>query len=162
MTDTAPLALGDLARDIITSFEGVVLARTTFLHGCDRLYLAPRALTPDGKPIEPTSFDDKRLVPVERGVVAVEVPTPRLPMGAMARDTITGFEGRIVGIQRHMTGVVFYTLEPTSLKADGDLRDAQPFEEERIAIIQEMAVPVSPNADAGKTGGPQRHDKLAR
>lgn len=63
----ATIKLGDLARDTITGFTGVVVAETKWLHGCVRLTLQPKALH-DGKPIESQTFDSPQLelVPATR------------------------------------------------------------------------------------------------
>jgi len=55
------IKLGDVARDSITGFEGVVIARTEWLFGCVRYSLQPQALH-DGKPIESQTFDEEQLV----------------------------------------------------------------------------------------------------
>lgn len=62
------IELGDVARDTVSGFEGVVMAETKWLHGCRRLMLQPRALH-DGKPIEGHSFDEPQCVLVERASV---------------------------------------------------------------------------------------------
>lgn len=51
------IELGDVAKDTITGFEGVVVARTQWLIGCDRLTLQPQKLK-DGKPLDPITFDE--------------------------------------------------------------------------------------------------------
>lgn len=61
--------LGDRARDQVTGFEGVVVARTVWLHGCVRVTLQPQKLDA-GKIIEPQTFDEKQLTLVRRSVVA--------------------------------------------------------------------------------------------
>jgi hypothetical protein len=55
------ITLGDVARDSITGFEGVVVCVSECLHGCRRFTLQPKALH-DGKPVEPASFDEPQLV----------------------------------------------------------------------------------------------------
>lgn len=50
------IKLGDLARDTITGFTGVVVCQSEWLHGCIRLSLQPKELK-DGKPIEHMTFD---------------------------------------------------------------------------------------------------------
>lgn len=62
------IRLGDLARDTITGFEGVVVGITQWLHGCRRFVIQPRELK-DGKPIETQSFDEPQLVLVQRRAV---------------------------------------------------------------------------------------------
>ena len=56
-----PIALGDLARDTVTGFQGIVIARCFWLQGCVRSTLQPQALTKDGKPIEAQTFDELQL-----------------------------------------------------------------------------------------------------
>lgn len=60
--------LGDVARDKITGFTGVVVCRSKWLHGCERLVLQPRELK-DGKPIESAAFDEPQLELVERAAL---------------------------------------------------------------------------------------------
>lgn len=57
--------LGDVARDMITGFTGVVIATTKWLHGCERMTLQPRELK-DGRPIESCTFDAPQLELVEK------------------------------------------------------------------------------------------------
>jgi hypothetical protein len=54
--------LGDEARDTVTGFEGVCVARTEWLNGCWRMTLQPKSLDKDGKPCEGQTFDDFQLV----------------------------------------------------------------------------------------------------
>lgn len=54
------IKLGDIARDTVTGFEGVVVAITKWLHGCDRVCIQPQKLK-DGKPIEGVTFDALQL-----------------------------------------------------------------------------------------------------
>jgi hypothetical protein len=51
---------GDLARDTITGFEGIVIARTEWLNKCVRLTIQPQAMK-DGKPIDNHTFDEEQL-----------------------------------------------------------------------------------------------------
>jgi hypothetical protein len=65
--------LGDKARDTVSGFSGVCVARTEWLNGCWRMTLQPQALDKDGKPREPQTFDDFQL----------EVTKPKLqPVGS--------------------------------------------------------------------------------
>lgn len=55
------IPLGAVAQDTISGFEGVVVARTEWLHGCVRLTLQPQALH-EGQPVEAQSFDEPQLL----------------------------------------------------------------------------------------------------
>jgi len=48
---TDEIQLGDVAKDSITGFEGVVTGRTEWLNGCCRWLIQPRSLH-EGKPVE--------------------------------------------------------------------------------------------------------------
>lgn len=62
------IELGDVAKDTITGFTGVVIGRMKWLHGCERLTLQPQELK-DGKPIEWVTFDEPQLELVRRAAV---------------------------------------------------------------------------------------------
>jgi hypothetical protein len=51
------IELGDIARDTISGFEGVVVAETNWLHSCRRLTLQPKKLH-DGNPVDNRTFDE--------------------------------------------------------------------------------------------------------
>ena len=74
MSETRAIALGDEARDLITGFQGVVVAETKWLHGCKRFSLQPKELK-DGRPVEPMSFDEPQLVLVAPTVAATTSDT---------------------------------------------------------------------------------------
>ena len=58
------LRLGDIAKDLITGYEGVVVCISTWLHGCRRITLQARECAADGKPKESCSFDEPQLTRV--------------------------------------------------------------------------------------------------
>ena len=60
----ANIKLGDLARDRITGFEGIVIARTEWMNQCDRYTIQPRELR-EGKPVESQTFDEQDLTVIE-------------------------------------------------------------------------------------------------
>lgn len=51
---------GDMAKDLITEFEGMVVAKTEWLNGCWRLSLQPKGMK-DGKTVEAETFDVEQL-----------------------------------------------------------------------------------------------------
>lgn len=58
------VSLGDLARDTISGFQGIVTSKHDYLNGCTRFGLAPQTLK-DGKPIETCIFDQEQVELVE-------------------------------------------------------------------------------------------------
>lgn len=63
------IGLGDLAKDNVTGFTGVVIAATEWLNGCRRLVLQPRELDEKGGVKSSETFDETQLTVVESGVV---------------------------------------------------------------------------------------------
>jgi hypothetical protein len=59
------IQLGDKARDTITGFTGICVAKTEWLHGCTRVTLQPDKIGKDGKIPESHTFDEPQLEPVK-------------------------------------------------------------------------------------------------
>ena len=55
------IEIGQQAKDRITGFKGIVIARTEYLNGCARLAIQPTKLDKDGKPIDAQYFDEPQL-----------------------------------------------------------------------------------------------------
>ncbi len=66
------IELGDLAKDVVTGFEGVVIGITEWLHGCTTVTVRPTELH-DGKQIDSASFDEPQLEIVKKSVVPSKV-----------------------------------------------------------------------------------------
>lgn len=82
--------LGDLARDRISGFEGVVIARTEWLRQCDRYTLAPTKLDEKGRPQDPATFDEGDIEVIEEdylGDAPEERPTNGGPRPEPVRRT---------------------------------------------------------------------------
>ena len=60
MNNEQGIELGDIARDTITGFEGVVISETYWLNGCLRFAIQPQQLK-DGKVIESEWFDSQQV-----------------------------------------------------------------------------------------------------
>jgi len=55
--------LGDEVKDVVTEFQGIVVAKTKYLHGCSRVGVQPK-IKKDGTLPEHESFDEPSLVVV--------------------------------------------------------------------------------------------------
>jgi len=53
--------LGQKAKDKISGFAGIIVARIEFLNGCKRYSLAPEKLK-DEKPIDSEYFDEEQII----------------------------------------------------------------------------------------------------
>jgi len=68
----AKLELGDEAKDPVSGFHGIIVAKTTYLNGCDRVVLQGKA-NKDGK-IPDNHFDEPQLVVVKRKKIKPALP----------------------------------------------------------------------------------------
>lgn len=80
--------LGDKAKDLVTGFEGICIARTHWLNGCVRCTLQPDKTDKEGKPYEGQTFDEPQLTVVKQGQVKCgptdtggPIPAPRQHAG---------------------------------------------------------------------------------
>lgn len=64
--------LGDRAKDQVTGFEGICVARTEWLNGCVRVTLQSEKLDKDGKPQDGQTFDEPQLVITKSRKVVVQ------------------------------------------------------------------------------------------
>ncbi|MEW8027811.1 MAG: hypothetical protein AB2806_08740 [Candidatus Thiodiazotropha sp.] len=69
------IELGKKARDKITGFEGVVIAKVTYLTGCDQYGLTPPAK--DGKVNDTQYFDEGRIELIPDSPIVPNVTTKK-------------------------------------------------------------------------------------
>ncbi len=68
------IKLGNVAKDTISDFTGVVTCISEWLNGCKRITISPRELH-DGKPISNCTFDAEQVAFVESRPLAAPTPT---------------------------------------------------------------------------------------
>ena len=61
-TVTFKYSLGNIVRDCVTGFEGMIDSRTQWLNGCIRYSVQPQKLTKDGDPVKNIWVDEEQLV----------------------------------------------------------------------------------------------------
>lgn len=80
----------------------------------------------------------------------------RIPFGSMARDIITGFTGRVICANRHITGCDQYLLKP-SIDQDGKERDGSFFDDDRLEVLADEGIIKMPGHEKPQpVGGPAR------
>ena len=89
MADRAEM--GDLVKDRVTGFTGIVMGRTQWIYGCDRIWVQPQELK-DGKKVEMDSFDEAAIEIVTKSVINVAsakapIAKPGGPVHEPARKT---------------------------------------------------------------------------
>lgn len=76
------IKLGDICRDRITGFSGVVYGLHQYLTGCNKVSLAPQELdVQTGKPKETQWFDEQQLEVIGHAAGLVDEPEDTKPVG---------------------------------------------------------------------------------
>lgn len=63
------IELGDKVKDPVTGFIGIAVAKTTWLHGCNRISVQPQDLNKDGAPRDAQVFDEMQLTIIKKAVI---------------------------------------------------------------------------------------------
>lgn len=162
MTTTITSFMYDLgleAKDPISGFSGIIVARVHHLFGCSTYGIAPREVGSDGSTKKTEYFDEARLEIVGDGVrrkgTAVFDEIFMHAAGKEARDKVTGFEGKIAYRIEYLYSCNQYGLMPTVDK-EGKTRDMEQFDEGRIEVIGEGIKPEE--VAAPKRGGVVNRD----
>lgn len=92
------MKLGDLVKDSVTGFEGIIMAYAYYMHNADRAGVRCRELR-DGKPMDLLFFDVNQLELIKEGEIKFSATQEEMPFdfGDYVKDTITPFEGIVVG-----------------------------------------------------------------
>lgn len=160
------IALGDIARDDLTGFEGLVVGRTRWLSNCDRLALQPRALDKDGQPQKTNSFDITHCRLVTKGAV---VPSSHdwerkehIALGDTCKDEITGFEGVVTARTSWFASADSLVLQPKGLNKDGQPHATNAFEMSRLSLVSKLQPPAPKEHRGGPMDDVQRSPDPAR
>lgn len=142
------LEFGYKCKDIITGFEGTLKTRGVFITGCDRIELINNDKSewfdiPTVKVLDSGVFEELQ----ETGQCNMysDINEALYDFGVLAKDTITGYEGRIVAKSIGIAGDISYGLSPKFAK-DNRNNDAVWFDEGRIKVIDENREKVTTNS----------------
>lgn len=160
------IQLGDIARDTVTGFEGVVYARHTHINNCPQFTIQPSGADPKGAPMKPQSFDAPMLIRVCKAEGVTVIPpyktltddaTPRF--GDKVKDRLTGLSGLMIGKAVFHGGCVRLLLQPTELVKGLPVRSFSIDESDAIILEKgsawaKAAAPTM-KEETRKTGGPR-------
>jgi hypothetical protein len=74
--NASQIQLGQDAKDTITGYAGIVMAKAQYLTGCNQVLLTPRSLDKDGKRREGEWFDEQRIVVTSKKALAFHNDNP--------------------------------------------------------------------------------------
>ena len=159
-----PIGLGDRVRDPISGYAGIVTAESLWLHGCIRDEVTAEALH-EGKPIQPSHFDQSQLDLVERAVHQPKTMTGGgiADLGDRVRCLVTGAEGIVVVVTTHLHGPKRLGVQSETVKDGKPLVDHY-FDREQLQVLVKrvhapmaMTVAEAPKPTTRRSnGGPAR------
>lgn len=139
-----------VAKDSISGFQGVIIARNAHLFGCAQYGLAPQELGSDGSPRKTEYFDESRIEIIdESNATHGENEYDdifSIPLGTEVQDKVSGFQGKVLVVIENLHNCNQYYVEPPVDK-DGKPRDGQWFDEGRLEVTgkgispEEVAAP---------------------
>ena len=151
--------LGDLAKDVITGFTGVVKYHTKYMHNCDAFGLQPQELK-DGVVIKLDTFDAPGVVVVKKAVVAVLASMPMaFNFGDVVADTLSDFKGTVTACAFWINGCTRVGVQSSKLK-DGNPVDWSWFPMSQLKLVKaakaDLKRPIATPSTEGyvRPGGP--------
>lgn len=148
------IKLGDVAKDKITQFTGVVAGITKRLTNVDSYTLCPQKVNADGTPAKMRSFDATACQFVKASKVRV-MPVDRVAhppdLGDVIEANITGLTGVVTAITTWIEGCVLLEVQPTKLTKDGEPPERLGYDERSVKVLRRA----KPKPAPVRTGGPR-------
>jgi hypothetical protein len=133
-----------VAKDSISGFQGVIIARNAHLFGCAQYGLAPQELGSDGSPRRTEYFDESRIEILDDANASdgdnEYANIFSIPLGTEVKDKVSGFQGKILLVVEYLHNCSQYFVEPPVDK-DGKPRDGQWYDEGRLEVISKGISP---------------------
>jgi hypothetical protein len=150
--------LNAVAKDSVSGFQGVIIARNAHLYGCAQYGIAPQELTADGKPRDTEYFDESRIVIIDdkdaaRGTDEYQYIFT-IPLGSEVKDKVSGFKGKITLVVEQLHNCNQYYVAPPVDK-DGKPQDGRWMDEGRLEIIGK-------GIDPKEVAAPKRGSEFSR
>jgi hypothetical protein len=144
--------LGDLAKDVITGFTGIVKAISKYQHNCERVGIQPCELK-DGKPIDTIFFDGPgvEVIEKEKIVNTIYVKPMIFGFGDLVADTVTDFKGTVTAYCQWINGCTRVGVQSAKLK------DGNPVDEHWLPMGQLKLIKAAKKSPL--TEGAVQHEK---
>ena len=79
--------------------------------------------------------------------------------GDQVTDPMTGFKGTVIAITQWMYGCRRVTIQPKGLNKDGEIFEAQQFDEPQLKVTKAAKTPPAVRKKRAKTGGPRPQER---
>lgn len=146
---------GDLVRDKLSGFEGVVTHTASWEFNCDRASVKPVALKDGSIPCS-ESFDIPQLEVIKAGYIDLGVvpEEPRFSYGDFVCDKLSPFRGVVFGYGRYLNGCLRIAVQSSELH-EGKPVDELWFPQGQLELIKKEET----SKPTVRTGGPMPEPK---
>jgi hypothetical protein len=155
------IKLGQEAKCLVTGFEGVVVTVYEYLHGCMRCEIQPK-VKEDGTLPESRVLDAPQLeITKKKRCVAARAAKKTVAIGEKAKDSISAYEGIVIGRATFLNGCHRVGLQKNVLDKDGKVFEDKWFDEAQLAKVKNPVV-IKTTERKIKTGGPAPYKAESR
>lgn len=137
MTKQFKYPVNAVAKDTVSGFQGVIIARNAHLFGCAQYGLAPQELHSDGAPKNTEFFDESRIEIVDAtNAVYGENRYSEIfavSLGSEVEDKVSNFSGKVLLAVEYLHNCNQYYVEPPVDK-DGKPQVGGWYDEGRLTI----------------------------
>lgn len=154
------IPLGTIVIDKVTGLKGVAENRSTYLYGCDRYYVQPRAkddgTVPDGLMIDEPQLE---VAQGEKSVMQPPIEPPqKIKLGSVVNDPIRGMQGTATGRAVYLNGCSRILVEPQ--QNGNEERKSWWVDEDQLTLKKSLfgskVKAVNTEGTNQKSGGPAR------
>lgn len=155
---------GDLVKDRITGFTGIVTAVEFYIHAVAKANVQPQELK-DGKSVEPEVGDFEDFEILEKQKVSPVAVTYKgaIEIGDTAKDRITGYKGIVIEKRISISGCLQFAVRPKNVMKDKDGRDKVDWGVLFMASELELVSKATVAPKSKELGtGPAKHGRSSR
>jgi hypothetical protein len=145
--------LGQIAKDLVTGYQGTIIAISTYMEGCPR-YTLQAPMKEDGTMPDAYDFDAPQIQLIGDG--PMQPPTfeePKYGFGDKVRDKIRGTEGIVYVFSYYLNGCIRVGIQPPIKEGEVEASKVSSANAGLIEVVKEKEV--KPKANAIRNGGPQ-------
>jgi len=149
------LKLGDEAKDKITGFQGIIVARSHWLHNCD-VYLLKSQELKEGKPLDNEAFDDDQVVILKEGAVACAEKDPdfHFNLGDKVEDDLTSYKGTVIAQTQWFSNCNHYAIQAEGITKEGKTLKREHVPEGQVILIKAVNPIKKEKTEKKFPGGP--------
>ncbi|MCM3109930.1 hypothetical protein [Lederbergia lenta] len=133
-----------IAKDTVSGFQGLVIARNAHLFGCAQYGLAPQELSADGSPRNTEYFDEARIEVLDSASAVYGENAYEnifaISLGSEVKDKVSEFQGKVLAVIENLHNCNQYYVEQPVDK-DGKIQDGRWFDEGRLEVVGKGITP---------------------